>query len=317
MSTARAVYTALFGHYELLNEQPMAAASDARFICFTDDPDLVSESWELVLIEPPLPLDMVRSQRDIKIRGHRILDEFDETLYIDNSVMLRQTPEQILAEWLDGADIAISRHSFREQVVDEFDAILELGYDDATRVNEQLNYYAELYPDVLLEHPFWNGMIARRNTPGVRATMALWYEHVLRFSRRDQLSANVAFARGSVPVRPMDINNNDAPSHIWPTDVKRRAHLTRASHRRTGPAVAEIARLHREIEQLQSLLDDAIGVRTADAPTVLARLKAVEQERDAARCRADDLERSLAETRSSTSWRLTAPLRWVTGARRH
>ena len=38
----RGVYTALMGNYEQLNEQPLAASSAFDFICFNDDPHLVS-----------------------------------------------------------------------------------------------------------------------------------------------------------------------------------------------------------------------------------------------------------------------------------
>ena len=78
--SAAAVYTALLGGYERLNDdQPRD--SDLPFICFTDDPRLRSTTWDVRLVEPAFPLDLVRSQRDIKLRGHASLEEFSETLY--------------------------------------------------------------------------------------------------------------------------------------------------------------------------------------------------------------------------------------------
>jgi hypothetical protein len=332
----RAVYTALLGGYESLIEQPTAAESDVEYICFTDDPELTSTSWTIHLVKPLLELDPFRSQRALKIRGHELLAEFDETLYIDNSVFLREDPAVILERWLADGDIAISRHSFRDRVIDEFDEVLELNYDDPNRVNEQLLYYAQLYPDALLERPYWNGMIARRGTPEVQASMSLWFDHVLRFSRRDQLSANVAFFISGLRVSAIDENNNDSPSHQWPAGVQRKAQLTRIGRRRSGPALAEIARLHREIAQLTdqvtelfdrasevdllqsqlSELSESIAtverVRDETAGALAAALDQLAVARAEASVRDSELAAARADAhdlRHTLSWRITTPLR--------
>lgn len=261
MSVKRAVYTALLGGYEDLIEQTVAADSGVDFICFTDDPQLTSTSWQVRLIQPLFPFDMVRSQRDLKIRGHDSLAGYDELLYIDNAVFLRQNPADILTTWLADHDYAVSVHSFRDRVIDEFDEVLALGYDDPARVSEQLLHYAELYPNVLEQKPFWNGMSARRNTPEVQHMMNLWFDHVLRFSRRDQLSANVAFALGGVPINQIDENNNDAPSHQWPAGVNRRTHLTVVTRRRAGPILAELRRVQLERDRFAVERDEALRER--------------------------------------------------------
>ncbi|NUU04778.1 glycosyltransferase domain-containing protein [Leifsonia sp. C5G2] len=320
MTPRRAVYTALLGRYEDISEQPVARETDIPFICFTDRDDLVSDTWTIVKVDIPFPFDLVRSQRHYKIQGHPMLDEFDETLYIDNSVLLEATPDAILDEWLEGADFAVSQHSWRDRVIDEFDEIIRLNYDDAGRVNEQLLHYAEAYPDVLHEHPFWNGMLARRRTPEVAETMRIWFEHVLRYSRRDQLSANVAFSIGPATVKPIAQDNNVSPWHRWPVDVKRRATMSTATGRRTGPLLAEVARLERELSAQQSRVDecertadDAVR-RASEAEQVLAQ---AEERAARAEERAAHAERQVAAMASSFSWRLSRPVRVVgTGVRR-
>lgn len=309
MTPRRAVYTALLGEYEEISEQPVARESDVDFICFTDRDDLTSETWTIVQVELPLPFDLVRSQRHFKIRGHALLDDYDETLYIDNSVHLEADPAVILDSWLDGADFAVSRHSFRSRVIDEFDEIIRLNYDDAGRVNEQLLHYAEAYPDVLLEQPYWNGMLARRRTPEVAETMRIWFDHVLRYSRRDQLSANVAFSLGPVAVRAIDENNNVSPWHRWPVDVKRRASMSVITGRRTGPLLAEVARLEREIVAQRARADELIEqVAEAGRQVQAARIESAQ-----AHARAAHAEDRLDELIASASWRISRPIRVVGG----
>lgn len=286
MGVRRAVYTALIGGYEDLINQPTAHGSSVEFICFTDNPHLESTTWRLEPMTPMLPFDMVRSQREIKIRGHRLLDEFDELLYIDNAVLLTADPDSILDSWLADHDYAVSRHSVRETVLDEFEQILALGYDDAARVTEQLLHYAELYPDVLEQRPFWNGMFAWRNTPDVRVMMSHWFDHVLRYSRRDQLSANVAFSQSTVALNVIEMDNNQSPLHSWPAGVNRRANLTLAPRRHTGPMLAELRRLE-VINQANEAEILALGRRAAEAQT-----------------RARELQDTIEAMRSSRRWRL-------------
>jgi hypothetical protein len=293
MAKKRAVYTALLGGYEVLGEQPTSAGSEVDFICFTDDPDLTSTSWDIRYIHALFPLDLFRSQRAIKIRGHESLSSYSETLYIDNSVLLKQDPAVILDNWLLEGDVAISAHSYREKVIDEFDEVLALSYDDPHRVNEQLLYYAELCPNVLLERPFWNGMIARRHTNEVQTMMDLWFDHVLRFSRRDQLSANAAFSQSPTAVVTIEQDNNFSEIHQWPRELKRNAELTKIGRQRLGPPIAEIARLHRATEALK---DEITRQRL---------------ENDESHSEADRVRETLRQTHSSLSWSVTRPLRFI------
>jgi hypothetical protein len=298
------VYTAVVGGYEQLGEQPVAATSDLPFICFTDDPTLTSESWEVRVVPPAFPRDSVRSARKLKITGHPDLDAYDETLWIDNRVSLRVPPEQILDSWLADTDLGLPTHSYRETILDEFQAVVEGGFDDPARVSEQLLHYSQNYPEVLDDRPVWTAILARRNTPEVRRTMLAWYEHVLRYSRRDQLSIRAALAATGLPHHVADIDNIESPLHFW---LPFAAVDRRAGGAATGwkdammPPLLRVRQLDDEVARLESQL---------------AGLPALAEERDdllvsleVREALIDDLERVVSGMRASRSWRLTRPLR--------
>ena len=301
MTERRAVYTALFGGYEDLGEQPIAHETDIPFICFTDDPTLTSDTWQLEVVEPLFPFDMVRSQRDVKLRGNARTLSFDQTLYIDNSVRLSATPDAILDDWLATDDYAVSLHSYRERVIDEFDEIIALGYDDSSRVQEQLIHYAELYPDALYARPLWNGIICRRNTPPVAAMTALWFDHVLRYSRRDQLSATVAIALSGLKVNAIEQDNWASDIHAWPVEVHRRVAMSKTSVGRTGPILAEVARLERKVIELTGTIDEIYGLVVENEGLRSDLGREVE--------RSQGLEEALRRMRLSVSWRISSPIR--------
>lgn len=290
------MYSALIGRYEQLNEQPIANDTDVEFICFTDDPELTSDSWDIRLIEPRFPMDSIRSARYFKTRGPELLAGYDESLWIDNSVLLRDTPDSILDNWLAEADIAIPRHSYRKTVIGEFDAVATDGYDDPARVYEQLIHYSSLRAETMQEHPYWTALVARRHIPVVDEVMKLWHDHIMRYSRRDQLSINFVLGSSGLPVNALDIDNMESVWHEWPVRADRKWHLTqdRLANALRVPQV-ELGRLENSLTIMNSKLSELEQLKER---AVLEERAMVEER--------DNLHRLY---RNTTSWKVTAPLR--------
>jgi hypothetical protein len=211
----RVVYTALFGSYEALVEQPIArSVPGIDFICFSDVPR-DSVSWRVVVVDLPVRSDDVRSARSIKILGHEALREYDEWLWIDNRVVLRTSPESVLDSWLTGFDLAIPLHDHRSSVADEYQAVLRAGFDSPYRVREELAVLRRDLPSVLAERPLWTGVIARRPSASVDDWAATWMAMVLLYSRRDQLSVNYAIATSRLTMNAVLVDNRSSPFHTW------------------------------------------------------------------------------------------------------
>ncbi|AWB88628.1 glycosyltransferase domain-containing protein [Salinibacterium hongtaonis] len=307
-SPRRVLYTALMGQYEKLNEQPLAHSSTVDFVCFTDDPELTSETWKIRLVEPRFPMDSIRSARYFKTRGYTLFADYDESLWIDNSVRLRVTPEVILDSWLVDADIAIPRHSFRKTVIGEFDTVATDGYDDPARVYEQLIHYSSIRPNTLQELPYWTALVARRHTAEVDAAMSLWHDHILRYSRRDQLSINFVAGSTALPVKAIEIDNLGSEWHEWPVRAERKWSLTqdRLANALRVPSV-EVGRLENDLNLLKQQIAEAEK----------SQLQEVEKWQEDVAVAREELHQIY---RSTLSWRLTQPLRavstWIGRARR-
>jgi hypothetical protein len=221
----RAIYTVLFGDYDELNELPSEISSDIDAMCFTDDPALTSSTWTVVCVQRAVPGDPVRSQRLVKILGNETLANYDETLYVDNSVVLKADPRDVLDNWLRDCDLAMPLHSFHETLSDEFDAVVEHQLDSPARVAEQRAHYSEWFPDAMNSDAIWTAIIARKNTPAVREFQRIWATNVLRYSRRDQLSVGVAIESSHVTVNHVELDNHDSALHKWPAVTRRKSEV--------------------------------------------------------------------------------------------
>ncbi|WP_448655694.1 hypothetical protein [Microbacterium lacticum] len=249
------VYTSLFGRYDGLVEPP-SSDEDIDYICFTDDPLLRSERWDIRLVAPAFAEDSVRSARLLKIVGDESLDQYDVTLYVDASVRLNMRAREIVDAWLPpDADMALASHSYRETLLEEFDEVIRLNYDDRARVYEQLVHYGIAHPDQLAARPLWTGILVRRNNVRVRGAMRVWADHVLRYSRRDQLSVLIALATSGLRFHRLDVDNFASDSHEWPVIDRRRVALGKAPLLPIGPLIADLRRAMTRIGDLESEIE--------------------------------------------------------------
>jgi len=245
------VYTVLTGGYERLNAQPVAARSAIPFICLSDDPELTAEGWKVRQIQPVFPHDPIRSQRALKLRPWLHLGDFDLSIYIDNSVVLTDTPEAIIARhWTGGSALVLSRHSFRATVMDEFLEVSLLGLDDQTRIFEQLNHYLVADAEGLSEQPYWTAILLRdHGDADMRRLMDIWWAHVARYSRRDQLSFNAACRIAGFTPEAIAIDNHQSWFHHWPvTEGRDRQRGRQNPAVSLMPPAARVTALEKELQ---------------------------------------------------------------------
>jgi hypothetical protein len=113
-------------------------------------------------------------------------------------------------------------------------------------------------------------MLRRHHEPQVSAAMERWFQLVLRYSRRDQLSSNLAFAQCGLMPNVVEGSNLDSWCHSWPHAMGRDRHSPRFNPL-TGqlPALARV----RQAELAQRQEDQAQKVRhEEDRTRTLARL---------------------------------------------
>lgn len=223
MTGACCVYTIMVGGYEQLNTFAIPNSAGVRQICLTDDPVLTSDVWEIRQVKPWFPMDPIRSQRAMKVLPHVFLPEFDRSLYIDNTIQLTADITDIFAAF-DGSDgIALPSHSFRESVLDEFLEVARLGFDDSNRIFEQLNHYLLEDEAHLAGRPYWTAILLRdHRNPAILNLMHIWWAHIARYSRRDQLSFNYALRQAGVSPNVIDIDNFASWFHTWPHPTERK-----------------------------------------------------------------------------------------------
>ena len=275
---SRVLYTVLTNAYEQLNELEIEKEENVDYLCYTDSKNLKSNTWQIELFRPKFGNDPIRSQRYLKIAQTPKIKSYQESLYIDNSVILRKPVNKILNDFLFNSTFTVPLHSFRSTLLDEFKEVSSNKLDDHEKLEEQLQYYEVNYSNILLMKPYWTAIIARKNIISNEILERIWIDHVLRFSRRDQLSFNVALKEAEGKVRGIEIDNYTSEFHEWPK-TKNRVEAKRLTNVTDWRIVSES--LTQQLEELSSALKDR--------------------------------ELELMNIRNSKSWRLTKFLRHLNG----
>lgn len=215
MAVNDVVYTALFGCYEGLNEISHKRSSSTRYVCFTDNSNLTSKSWEIVVQKNLVDNPIVNSRR-VKFLGHEYFPIGTRTLYIDNTVNLLVDGSQILDDWLNGFNLAFMAHYSRINLRNEFLVCSVYEKDSQEILFKQFKSYCSQFPGIMDESIYWGGMIAKMNCEEVSKFMNVWFQEYLIFSKRDQLSLKIGLRKSPIHHHVLKESNSESQWHIWP-----------------------------------------------------------------------------------------------------
>ncbi len=181
----KVVYTAVFGNYD--NVPAVNHKWDCDFICFTDNPELVSQGWQMVMVhlngESP-----AKANRRYKILPHKYLPNYECSLYVDGNIRIMADPSLLFEKYLDNFLLAIPKHPFRNCAYAEAQACIDRELVNKVTVEQQMaKYSAEGFPENYGLTA--NGIIIRKHSDAnVIALMVAWWEEYCLGGNRDQLS---------------------------------------------------------------------------------------------------------------------------------
>jgi len=188
------VYTVLLGDKEPLGDPlinlPPGSSTDINidFICFTDNRSLKSNTWKFEYLDSiHLPADKL--SRRPKTLPHEYLPQYDTSLYIDNIVTFKRLPNSHDLITSNSYLFRVFLHGNRESLFHEADAIALLGYENIDVICTQLDFYTQICAiDTITPISTCTIILRTHHHPKLVEFGSSWWEQILNFSKRDQLS---------------------------------------------------------------------------------------------------------------------------------
>jgi len=180
-------YTCILGGYDNLL-RPSVVPDGVRFVCFTDNPSLSSDVWEIRPVPEGLDgLSTRKKTRYIKLHPHEVLGECDASVYVDANVkVVGDLSKFVESTVVPGKSVYIARHPDRDDIWDEERCIHRWKKDSPSNTGPQVRRYKDVIPR---HGGLWqNSIILRIDDPYCRRLMDVWWSEIESYSYRDQLS---------------------------------------------------------------------------------------------------------------------------------
>lgn len=201
------VYTAITNNRDPLQNEQNTKGAD--FICFTDDSNSKSDTWQ-IRKACNLFLDPNRNAKIHKILAHKYLNKYKYIIWMDANVSLAVSARILVDKYLKKNKIALFKHNTgRDCIYEEAETCKNLKLDSISLIDEQTAYYKK---EGCPEHGglFECTILLRKNCKEVIRFNDFWWAEICRYSERDQLSFNYLLHKLNIKVGSMagDIINN-------------------------------------------------------------------------------------------------------------
>ena len=181
------IYTAVTGGYDNILS-PQYINPNLDYICFTDNPDIQSDIWDIRLIDNSDNLDPIRLARKHKILCNEYLSNYDYSIWVDGKIMITGNLLNCIQLYSISSPMLCMPHYERNCAYDEAEACIDVSKGNPEEIKRQIDkYQSESYP----EH---NGLIdscvlvRMHNNDLLNTMLQTWWNEVLNESTRDQLS---------------------------------------------------------------------------------------------------------------------------------
>jgi len=162
--------------------------------------------WRIVVVKSLPFVDQRLNGKIPKMLTHRLFPEARYSIWVDSKYQFRRDPIAVLEAllWRTNSTFAISEHGARSNIYDEGKAIVQKHKATPEEVEVQLTQYRQdgmpgvkrLYGLKALAEA---SIIVRELTPASNHFMCAWFNEVVRFTSRDQLSFPYVLWRINMP----------------------------------------------------------------------------------------------------------------------
>ncbi len=199
MKASVVVYTAIFGNHDILQIPLNYRKGDnsIQYYCITDDINFNNEVYEIIYVNR-MYKDITKNARYYKVMGLKSFEEFDYSIWHDGNITIDHSQIYNLIDSLKDGVISVFVHPQRNCLYDEAISCIKLNKDYSLRIFLQMVYYwmkGLKGNSGLVE----TGILVKDNFKLANSSFKkIWWNQILNFSRRDQISIMYAIERSQI-----------------------------------------------------------------------------------------------------------------------
>jgi len=183
-------YTCITGKYEIPFENKCQKLPDFDYICFADT-DIKSNFWEIrPMPKTPEGLSDVKKQRWVKINAHKVLPEYEFSVWVDGNIFMGGDMSAFLKNTVFNFPYSffVGKHPERNCVYEEAKACINLKKDIKENINPQMEAYKKEGLPAHFALAQTCMLFRYHNREDCIKLMETWWAEMEKYGYRDQLS---------------------------------------------------------------------------------------------------------------------------------
>ena len=134
------IYTAFTGNYDELKE-PEFIDENCDYVCFTENPDLESDTWKIVQMEKST-LDDNRKAKQYRLFTDKYFPDYKYSFWLDGTFRIKGSIREYIYKNIKASSPMLCVvHTERDCVYEEYEASKIIPRYPRAVMEEQINYY--------------------------------------------------------------------------------------------------------------------------------------------------------------------------------
>lgn len=205
------IYTCITNNYDDINtiKTYKYINKEWDYICFTDNEEEIKQSqigiWEIRPLQYTKS-DNTRNNRWHKLNPHKLFPNYSESIYIDANINIL-TPHIFNLIKEKNLPFILPKHYMRNCIYKEYKEVSRLKLDENTLIKKELELIKKSGMPKnygLCEN---NILYRKHNLPEIIHINEEWWNMVLNYAKRDQLSLVYLFWKNDIKIKDITFKN--------------------------------------------------------------------------------------------------------------
>ena len=288
------VYTAFTGDYDSLKEVEFKD-DNTQYICFTQNPDLKSDTWEFIQMEDSI-LDDNRIAKQYKIFPHKYFPDYKYSFWIDASFKLIGSIREYVSKYINSAMLTVV-HPERDCIFDEAASSIQFPRYSNYSIQKQVNKYRTDGMPLHYGLPSLGALFRKHNDPQIIDLMEKWWCEIINGTNQDQLSFTYMMWKNN-------FHPSVASEYIWINK-----YWTKENKYHHNIELDDYITSRNLIKSLEGNIEDKNILTKEEITLLFADIDALRDEAEALNQVRNHWDRQINNIRNSTSWKITSKLR--------
>lgn len=288
------IYTAFTGDYDSLKE-PKFIDDNCRYVCFTQNPDLKSDTWEIIQMEDST-LDDNRIAKQYKVFPNRYFPDNEYSFWLDGSFRIVGSIREYVSKYINSPMLTVV-HPERDCIFDEAQSSIQFPrYSNYTILKQVEKYKNDGMPNNY-GLPVLGAIFRKHNDPTIIDLMNQWWREIINYTNQDQLSFTYLMWKNH-------FHPSVAKEYYWIND-----YWQKEGDYHHNVDVEDYITSRNLIKSLEGNIGETNTLTKEEISLLFNDIDALRDEAEALNQIRDHWDRQINGIRDSTSWKLTSKLR--------